>query len=154
MSLSNFNPQIFTIYNRITKGQESSEFAYAMRQRVENCASVGGVLDRTSGIMANRASTWTAFLHDWQRYKPPHWDKGGFYALSDSEKRGTYTVNVGDLIVFGNVTDKAPESLREFNALCEKYKNNGGVVTSCQAYIMFDAQGRPWSTNHIEAVKG
>ena len=68
-------------------------------------------------------------------------------------KQHSYTIAVGDLIVFDDVDDVAPSSVAEFNALVNKYKNNGGTVTSSEAFINYNGS-TPWKTNHIEAVRG
>ena len=74
--------------------------------------------------------------------------------MPDEEKQISYTVNIGDLIIFTDISDDAPSSLQEFNALREKYKDSGGVVTGCEVYIRFEPDGTPWNTNQIEIVRG
>ena len=104
--------------------------------------------------MVYKANTFTAYIYDWEQYKSPNWLNGGYYALADKDKGNYFTVNIGDLIVFADIPDTVPTTLQEFQTLVTKYKDNGGTVSSAQAYINYKSNGTPWKTNHIEAIKG
>ena len=118
------------------------------------CGKKDGLYDKTSGAMVFKANTWTAFVYDWEQYRKPLWTDGGYYALSDADKGGHFTVNVGDLLIFAEIPDAVPKTLQEFNALRDKYKDSGGIITGSEVYINYKPNGAPWRTNHIEIIKG
>ena len=60
-------------------------------------------------------------------------------------KENYYTVQVDDFIVLGEVDDAVTTS-REFQALQEKYKDNGFSVTAVSAYL------KGTDTNHIHIM--
>ena len=151
---SNLNGQVFTIINQIPTSQTVTTKIAWKKYKLTDCGKRDGLYDKSSGTMAYRANTWTAYISDWQQYKPPTWLGGGYYALSDNEKAEYYTANVGDLIIFADVADTTPTTLQEFNALRDKYKDIGGVITSQEVYIKHKPNGTPWKTNHIELIKG
>ena len=124
-----------------------------IKHTLKGCDKTDGVYDKTSDTIINKATSWTVYVKDWQSWRAPSWVGGGYYAQTALEKQDTYTIAVGDLIVFADVDDVAPSSVAEFNALVNKYKNNGGAVTSSEAYINYNGS-TPWKTNHIEAVRG
>lgn len=51
-----------------------------------------GIYDRTSGSMVYKANTFTAYINDWEVYRPPNWLDGGYYVLSDDEKENCFTI--------------------------------------------------------------
>ncbi len=104
--------------------------------------------------MAYKANAWTVWCKDWENYKPPIWTANGYYTLGDDEKNDYFTANVGDLVVFVEIPDVEPVNIKEFNDIVNKYRDNGGVITSAQSYINYRADGTPWKTNHIEMIKG
>lgn len=124
-----------------------------IKYTLNGCDKTDGVYDKTSDTVVNKATSWTVYVKDWQSWRAPSWVGGGYYAQTALEKQNTYTIAVGDLIVFDDVDDVAPSSVAEFNALVNKYKNNGGAVTSSEAFINYNGS-TPWKTNHIEAVRG
>lgn len=124
-----------------------------IKYTLKGCDKTDGVYDKTSDTIVNKATSWTVYVKDWQSWRAPSWVGGGYYAQTALEKQNTYTIAVGDLIVFDDVDDVAPSSVAEFNALVNKYKNNGGTVTSSEAFINYKGS-TPWKTNHIEAVRG
>ena len=75
--------------------------------------------------------------------KQIHIDKGNFY-----------TANVGDLIIFADIPDEVPETISEFTALTQKYKDIGGIISGVNVFINYKPDGTPWKTNHIELIKG
>ena len=151
---SNLNGQVFTIINQIpTSATVATKIAWK-KYRLDKCGKDDGLSDKSSSTTAYTANTWTAFIYNWQQYKPPTWLGGGYYALADEEKANYFTANVGDLVIFSDVFDDAPTTLQEFNALRDKYKDMGGIVTRQEAYINYKPNGTPWPKNHIELVKG
>lgn len=152
--LSNLAGQVFTIINQIPESSTLSTKVRWIKHRIENCGKRDGISNGSNGTMAYKANTWTAYLYKWQDYKAPHWLDGGYYSLSDAEKEQFFTVGVGDLIIFGDISDETPASLSEFNNLKKKYADLGGIVTSAEAYINFKPDGTAWKTNHIEVIKG
>lgn len=152
--LTEFNGETYTIINRIPKSAGTAETARFQKYTLNHCGRQGGIYDRTSGQMFYKANTWTVYLCDWQTFRPPNWMDGGYYALSESEQEKYFTANVGDLLIFADVSDAAPASISEFSALAAKYKDCGGMITGTEVYIRYKPNGTPWKTNHIEVVKG
>lgn len=140
MSLSDLKGCVFTLIHQA--GAEKW-----MLFRLFDCGKRDGVFDRSGNQMVYRANSWTAFLGDWERYRKPG-------QLSEEEsKKGFFTVSPGDLLIFSDVADGVPTSIREFSALREKYRNNGGVISSVEVYIRYRPDGTPWKTNHIEVMR-
>ena len=104
--------------------------------------------------MMYKANTFTVYIKDWEQYKPPHWLENGFYALADVDKKGLYTANVGDLIIFADIPDVAPTTTTEFTALTQKYKDIGGLISGVNVCINYKPDGSAWKSNHIELIKG
>lgn len=150
--MTNLYDKTFTIINQLPASPDDPVKTEWVKNRLVGCDKADGLYDKSSSGMAYKANTWTAYIKDWQHYLPPLWLDGGYYALDD--KTGFYTVNIGDLLIFADIDDPAPVSVQGFNALREKYKNCGGVVTACEAYINYRSDGAPWKTNHIEIIKG
>ena len=152
--LSNLNNQVFTIINQIPTSQTISTKVAWEKYKLTDCGKRDGLYDKSSGTMAYKANTWTAYIGGWQEYKTPTWLDGGYYALPDDEKVEHYTANVGDLLIFSDITDEAPATLQEFTALRDKYKDMGGIITGQEVYVNYKPNGTPWKTNHIELIKG
>lgn len=153
-NLSNLNNQVFTLINRVPRDKDTVATGSYVKHTLKNCGKKDGIYDRSSGTMAYAANTWTAYIGDWEGYKPPHWLEDGYYTISEEEKADCFTVAVGDLLIFADIPDEAPMSLNEFNAMKEKYKDMGGIISSVEVYIQYKLSGEPWKTNHIEAIKG
>ena len=152
--LSNLNNQVFTIINQIPTNATTATKTAWKKYRLTNCGKSDGLHDESSKTMAYTANTWTAYISDWQQYKSPTWINSGYYALSDTDKAEYYTANVGDLIIFADVADTTPTTLQEFNALRDKYKDMGGIITGQEVYINYKPNGTPCNSNHIELIKG
>ena len=151
--LSILNSDSFTLINQIPKSETVATKTAWRKNILTMCGKKDGIYDRSSGGMIYKANTWTAFIFDWQNYKKPLWTAGGYYALTQSEQAQWFTVSVGDLLIFADIPDTAPESLQEFNTLRDKYKDSGGIITGAEVYIRFKPDGTPWRTNHIEVIK-
>ena len=152
--MSNLSGQVFTIINQIPQDATVSTKVKWNKFRLEDCGKRDGLYDRSSGTMSYKANTWTAFINDWKKYKAPTFLDDCYYTLDDEMKDQYFTANVGDLLIFADIPDEAPTTIQEFIALCNKYKDAGGTITSAEVYINFKADGTPWRTNHIELVRG
>ena len=152
--LSNLNGQIFTIINQIPVSQTVATKTAWKKYRLTDCGKRDGLYDKSSGTMMYKANTWTAYIQNWQQYKKPTWLSDGYYALADDQKANYFTANVGDLLIFCDIADSVPTTLQEFNALRDKYKDVGGIITAVEEYINYKPDGTPWETNHIELIKG
>lgn len=152
--LSNLNGQVFTIINQIPTSRAIATKVAWKKYRLDNCGKRDGLYDKSSGTMVYKANTWTAYIQNWQQYKKPNWLDGGYYSLTENEKEQYFTVGIGDLLIFSDIADSVPTNLTEFNALRDKYKDIGGIVTGTEEYINYKPNGAPWATNHIEVIKG
>ncbi len=152
--LSNLNGKVFTIINQIPTSASVAAKTGWKKYRLTDCGKRDGLYDKSSGTMAYKANTWTAYINDWQQYKTPTWLDDGYYALPENEKSNYFTANVGDLLIFADITDDAPTTLQEFNALRDKYKDMGGIIAGQEVYINYKPNGTPCKTNHIECIKG
>lgn len=152
--MSNLFSETFTIINQIPQSPTVPTKVLWKKHFITNCDRRDGIFDRSTGTMAYKANAWTVWCKDWEKYKPPIWTADGYYTLGDDEKDDYFTANVGDLIVFAEIPDIVPTTVAEFQALVNKYRENGGQITQAQSYINYHADGRPWATNHIEMIKG
>lgn len=152
--LSNLYNKTYTIINRIPRDENTVAAGSYVKHKLDMCSKRGGVYDKSSGTMVYKDNSWTAYIGDWEDYRPPHWLEGGYYQISEEEKADYFTVAVGDLLIFSDITDEVPANLNEFNALKEKYKDIGGIISSVEVFIQYKTNGEPWKTNHIEAIKG
>lgn len=152
--LSNLNTDTFTIINQIPQSASVPTKRTWTKYELDKSDKKDGIYDKSSGTMTYQANTFTAYISDWQHYKKPTWFDGGFYALPDEEKKNYYTANVGDLIVFSKIPDEVPTSSAEFNALVNKYKDIGGIISGVNVFINYKSDGTAWKTNHIEIIKG
>lgn len=151
--LAEFNKDVFTIINQVPESQTVPTKTAWKKHRLLQCCKRDGLYDKTSGQMSYKANTWTAYIRDWHDYKPPLWVNGGYYAMSEAEQDGCFTVNVGDLLIFADIPDDTPTTLQEFVLLQNKYKDSGGIITGVEVYIQHKPDGTPWKTNHIEVIK-
>ncbi len=153
MSLSNLHGGTFTLINQIPQSSNESRKTAWIKHTLPVCGKVDGLYDKSSNQMYYKSNTWTAYINHWERYRPPLWIDGGYYSLPDAEKSNAYTVGIGDLLIFADIPDDVPKTIAEFNALRDKYKDCGGVVTGCEVYVQYKPDGSPWKTNHIEVIK-
>ena len=138
--LSNLCDKTFTLINQIPS---DGAVKYA-KHTLRNCGKREGLYDKSSGQMFYKSGTWTTYITDWEKYKSP--DKYG-------GENSCYTVNIGDLLIFADISEGAPTDFKGFNALRDKYKNCGGVVTGVEVYINYKPDGTPWETNHVEVIR-
>ncbi len=152
--MSNLFSETFTIINQIPASQTNPAKVKWKKHFITMCDRRDGIFDQSSGKMAYKANSWSVWCKDWEHYKPPIWTADGYYTLGDDEKDNYFTANVGDLVVFAEIPDVEPVNIKEFNDIVNKYRDNGGTITSAQSYINYKPDGTPWATNHIEMIKG
>lgn len=151
--LSNLTDKTFTIISQIpTSTTVSTKIAWVKRV-IKGCDKTDGIYDKSTGTMVYKANSFTAYLSDWQNYREPNFSDNGYYSLYGTDDK-LYTATAGDLIIFGEIDDPAPNNAQEFNNLRNKYANNGGILTGAEAFINYRGDGKPWRTNHIELIKG
>ena len=151
--LSNLYDKTFTVINQIPSSKEDPTKKAWKKNVLTDCDAVGGIYDKTSGGIVYKINTFTVYCCCWKNYREPLFGSDGYYTLYEGDEK-LYTAAVGDLIIFSAIDDAEPKSIAEFNALRDKYKNNGGIITACEAYINYSPDGMPWNTNHIEIIKG
>lgn len=151
--MSDLFSETFTIINQIPQSQTVPTKVLWKKHFISMCDRRDGIFDRSTGTMAYKANAWTVWCKDWEKYKPPIWTANGYYTLGDDEKDDYFTANVSDLIVFAEIPDIVPTTVSEFQALVNKYRENGGQITQAQSYINYHADGTAWATNHIEMIK-
>lgn len=152
--MSDLFSETFTIINQIPQSQTQANKVKWKKHFITQCDKRDGIFDKSNATMAYKANAWSVWCKDWQNYKPPIWTADGYYTLGDDEKDDYFTANVGDLVIFAEIPDVKPTTVQEFQALVNKYRDNGGTITQAQSYINYRPDGTPWSTNHIEMIKG
>lgn len=153
MSLSEIKDKTFTIINQIPTSETTSAKIKWVKKILNFCGKQNGLQGKTNETMLNKSNSWTAYVGDWKRFKEPNWSDTGYYSINDVENSDFYTANVGDLLVFDEIPDAAPDSMQEFQRLVQKYKDIGGLITSVEVYINYKSNGAAWKTNHIELIK-
>ena len=151
--LSNLFDKTFTVINQIPTSQTVATKIAWVKHTISGCDVVSGIYDKSTGNMVYKANTFSAYLKDWQNYREPNFSEQGYYSIYQTDK-ALYTANVGDLVIFREIDDPAPTTLKEFNDLRTKYANEGGILTTVEAFINYHNDKTPWRTNHIELIKG
>lgn len=151
--LSSLFDKTFTIINQIPTSTTAATKTEWVKHTISGCDVVSGIYDKSTGNMVYKANTFTAYLMDWQNYREPNFSDDGYYTVYKRNKT-LYTANVGDLVIFRDIADTTPNTLQEFNALRTKYANEGGILTTVEAFINYHNDKTPWRTNHIELIKG
>lgn len=145
--LSDLYNKTFTVFNQV----QFSDGTKWIKHKIRYCSAKSGIFDKSRNQMTYTATSWTMRTRDWKMYRPP--TENGYYALDNADMQKYFTVAVGDLIVFDDIPDSAPNDIKEFKTICDKYKNCGGIVSSAEAFINYDRCGNAWKTNHIKAVR-
>lgn len=151
--LSNLYNQTYTIINQIPTSQKNAKKRLWVKRYLKHCDKIGGVYDKTSGVLFLSDEAFTVYIKDWEHYRPAVWTNGGYYTLPDNTKSEYFTAARGDLIIFDKINDPAPVNGEEFDALIDKYKGMGGTLSDVMDYINYKNDGTPWRTNHIELIK-
>lgn len=142
----------YTIINQIPTSATNSEKVAFKIHKLQNCFKRNSVQSASSNTLVYNNNSFTTFCYDWQHYKEPTFLDGGYYAIED--KSNYFTVNTNDFIVFADIEDAEPTGIAEFEALKQKHKDIGGVITGKEVFINFDENDEPLQTNHIEIIKG
>ena len=123
-----FNSKV-TIYNDIpSDGVNARRFD---RFVIDLCNIQKGVLQNADGTIEKVVNAITITTKDTEHYK----SSLEYRYLPIDEKENYYTVQVNDVVIFGEVDDVAT-TRRELDSLLEtKYKNNGFLVTAVNEYI-------------------
>ena len=123
-----FNQKV-TIYNDIpSDGVNARRFD---RFVIDLCNIQKGILQNADGTIEKVVNAITITTKDTEHYKPSL----EYRYLPIDEKEKYYTVQVNDVIIFGEVDDVA-KTRRELDTMLEeKYKNNGFLVTAVNEYL-------------------
>ena len=129
----------FTIYNDIASdGVNPRRFD---RFVINKCLFYEQLAESADGTIQKIINAQNVITKDIEHYKTPL----EYARLPLDLKENYYTVQVDDFIVLGEVDDAVTTS-REFQALQEKYKDNGFSVTAVSAYL------KGTDTNHIHIM--
>jgi hypothetical protein len=125
----NFFDKKVTIYNDIpSDGVNARRFD---RFVIDKCNIQKGILQNADGTIEKVVNAITITTKDTEHYKTSL----EYRYLPIDEKENYYTVQVNDVVIFGEVDDVAT-TRRELDTLLEeKYKNNGFLVTAVNEYI-------------------
>lgn len=115
-----------TIYNDISidKTRIFDKFT------IDKCQITGQFIEKNNSTIRNVVNADTVITKDVAHYKSPI----EYVKLDESERSKCYTAQIGDFIVFGEVSDIVSNP-NEFAQLQSKYKNNGIKITSVSANI-------------------
>ena len=123
-----FNKKV-TIYNDITS--DSVNPRRFDRFVIDKCNIQKGILQNADGTIEKVVNAITVTTKDTEHYKPSL----EYKYLPIDEKEKYYTVQVNDVVIFGEVDDIAT-TRRELDGLLEtKYKNNGFLITAVNEYL-------------------
>ena len=126
--MTDFFKQKVTIYNDIASdGVNPRRFD---RFVIDFCNIQKGIMQNADGTIEKVVNAITITTKDTEHYKPSL----EYRYLPIDEKEKYYTVQVNDVVIFGEVDDVVTTS-REFQDLQSKYKNNGFSVTAVNEYI-------------------
>lgn len=118
-----------TIYNDIPADNVNSR--RFDRFVIDLCNIQKGILQNADGTIEKVVNAITITTKDTEHYK----SSLEYRYLPIDEKEKYYTVQVNDVVIFGEVDDVAT-TRRELDTLLEeKYKNNGFLVTAVNEYL-------------------
>ena len=127
--MTDFFKQKVTIYNDIASdGVNERRFD---RFVIDFCNIQRGILQNADGTIERVVNAVTITTKDTEHYKPSL----EYRYLPIDEKEEYYTVQVNDVVIFGEVDDVVTTRRELDNLLAEKYKNNGFIVTAVNEYI-------------------
>lgn len=151
--LSQLYDKTFTIINQIPTSETIATKIAWVKHTISGCDKSDGLYDKSTGNMVYKANTFTAYIKNWESYRDPNFSGNGYYSIYNRNP-DLFTATPGDLVIFRAIDDPAPTTVKEFNDLRTKYAAEGGAITGAEAYINYRSAGVPWSTNHIELIKG
>lgn len=149
--MTDFFTDTYTIINQVPVSADTATKNVFIKNKISHCCRRSGIYDKSSETIIFKRDSWTVRSKDWKRFRQPTFENGGYYSLND--KSGCFTANSGDLLIFAEINDPAPESIAEFKALADKYKGMGGVITGTEVFINYRSDGKPWETNHIKFIR-
>ena len=117
-----------TIYNDVAADGVNPRRFY--RFVLDRCAIYNQAIEASDGTVSRVVNAQNVITRDVEHYKSPL----EYARLPADEKEKYYTVKVNDFVVLAEVDDVVTTS-REFQALQEKYKDNGFSVTAVNASI-------------------
>ena len=98
---------------------------------IERCNIQKGALQNADGTIEKVVNAITVTTKDTEHYKSPL----EYRRLPVDKKEGYYTVQVNDVVVFGEVDDVVTTKRELDDLLSTKYRDNGFYVTAVNAYI-------------------
>ena len=126
--MTDFFTQKVTIYNDIPAAEHIDRCF--IRTVVNKCQITGGLTDKPQGTVGNTVNLKKVITRDTARYIPPD----EYRKMSQEARKGFFTINTGDYIVFGETTDEV-NTAQDFADLQIKHKDNGIKVVTVNAYI-------------------
>lgn len=127
--MTDFFKQKVTIYNDIpSDGVNVRRFD---RFVIDLCNIQKGAMQNADGTIEKVPNSIMIETKDVEHYKP----SSEYRYLPIDEKEKYYTVQVNDVVIFGEVDDVATTRRELDNLLETKYKNNGFLVTAVNEYI-------------------
>lgn len=97
---------------------------------IEKCLIYNQLTESADGTISKLVNTQNVITKDVEHYKKPL----EYLNLAEDERENYYTVQINDFIVYGEVNDVVTTS-KEWQALQQKYVNNGFSVTAVNASI-------------------
>lgn len=125
--MTNFYTDKVTIYNDIPSDGETLR---RFDRFVLNCSIQRGFVSKADGTIQNIVNAVTVITKEISKYLSPD----DYYKLSESERNKHFTVQVGDVIVFGEVSDIITGG-KDFEQLQKKYANSSMIVSSVSVNI-------------------
>lgn len=127
-NLSNLFNKKVTIYNDISA--DSVNPRRFDRFVIEECNIQKGSLQSADGTVEKVVNALTVTTKNIEKYKTPI----EYAKLPVDEKDNHFTVQLNDFVVLAEVDDVVTSG-KEFQALQDKYRNNGFSVTAVNEYI-------------------
>lgn len=97
---------------------------------IDKCLVYNQLTESADGTVQRVVNAQNVITKDVEHYKTPL----EYSQLAEDERENYYTVQVDDFIVYGEVDDVVTTS-KEWQALQQKYANNGFSVTAVNASI-------------------
>lgn len=138
--MTNLFDKKVTIYNDIPA--DSVNPRRFDRFVIDMCSIQGGYVEKADGTIQNIVNAQTVITKDIEHYKSPM----EYAQLPVDEKDNYYTVQVDDFVVLAEVDDVVTTS-KEFQALQQKYADNGILLTAVNPYIFGTAVDNITMTN-------
>ena len=150
-----FYDKTITIFNFVPKEQGSAEFGSCFKTVISSAHYSSLIVSGHEGVMKADGTQTFVYIKNISKYLPPTFQKGGFFN-ADTKKDEFWTANTGDLVVYREAHDSAPESFAEWKKLKDKYKTSGGGVISSAPSLLkrYSEDSKPFFVNHLEFICG